>query len=194
MLLLTARELGHIIKNFPQNTGPNVDDLRSRIDKMVSKKPCADFIMNLMKGTATTNNPAEFTDALKGFNEITSSSQKGVVYGDTIIKTYGYAAGTVFGSVGTHTAQIELPTPAPFPIGLSRRGAAEYSDDQARIRAQTALHETIHLAGKYGFTDPALAFTAAMRGVARPKFDDVRDASVYWHAALQSACFPTRRD
>ncbi len=107
------------------------------------------------------------------------------------MNTYGFAGGTVSGSISTHTAQIELPTPAPFPVGLSRQGAAEYRNDQARLQAQTALHETLHLAGKYGYSDFAFANTvAAMRGVTAPNFATVRAASEYWNGALEAACRP----
>jgi hypothetical protein len=173
----------------PPNTAPNVGDLRNRIAQRVSKPGCSKFISDLINGTATATNPAEFTDALKGFNEIASSNQKGVVYGDTIMKTYGFAGGTIFGSIGTHTAQIELSTPYPTPVGLSRQGLAQYRNDQANIQAGTALHETLHLAGKYGYSDYAFAKTvAAMQGVKPPNFTDIRQASDYWNRALDAAC------
>jgi RHS repeat-associated protein len=175
----------------PQTPTPNVDDLSKRIANFLKKPGCADFIRDLITKTATDKNPADSTDALELFNKIAGPGQKGVVYGDTIQKAYGYSGGTVHGTVGAGTAQIELPTPAPFPVGLSRRGAAEYVNDQGRIDAQVAFHETIHLAGKKGWYDDfALANSvAAMRGVAAPQFSDVRAASEYWNKALANACY-----
>jgi hypothetical protein len=176
----------------PQNPSPNVTDLESRITKMVSNPDCAKFISDLIKGTATAKNPAEFTDALIGFGKI-----KGFVYGDSIMKAYGFAGGTVHGSISRGDAQVELPTPAPFPVGLSRRGAAEYISDQGRINAETVLHEILHLAGKNVYDDFAFANTVAdMRGVKRLDYtgmayrDAVRTASDYWNGALMGACRP----
>ena len=176
----------------PQNAAPNVNDLESRITKMVSNPDCAKFISDLINGTATAHNPAEFTDALVGFGKI--KSQSGFVYGNTIMKAYGFAGGTVHGSISRGDAQVELPTPAPFPVGLSRRGAAEYISDQGRINAETVLHEILHLAGR-GYDDFAYAnAVAAMRGVKPPDYsgmayrDAVRKASDYWNGALMGAC------
>jgi RHS repeat-associated protein len=174
----------------PQNPGPDVNDLRNRIANFLKKPGCADFITSLLSGSATSTNPAVGTDALKLFNEIASSSQKGIVYGDSIYRAYRRTGATIHGSIDTHTAQIELPIPSPFPVGLSRRGAEEYRNAQARINATDALHETMHLGGKYGFDDYTLANTVArMRGVQPGKFAGVFEASDYWDKALAAACF-----
>jgi hypothetical protein len=77
-------------------------DLESRITKMVSNPDCAKFISDLIKGTATAKDPAEFTDALIGFGKI--KSQSGFIYGDTIMKAYGFAGGTVHGSISRGNA------------------------------------------------------------------------------------------
>jgi hypothetical protein len=162
---------------------------------MVSNPDCAKFISDLINGTATAKNPAEFTDALIGFGKIKSQSR--FIYGDTIMKAYGFAGGTVHGSISRGDAQVELPTPAPFPVGLSRRGAAQYISDQGRINAETVLHEILHLAGKNGYDDFAFANTVAdMRAVKRLDYtgmayrDAVRRASEYWGGALMGACRP----
>lgn len=162
---------------------------------MVSNADCAKFISDLINGTATTKNPAEFTDALIGFGKI--KSQSGFIYGDTIMKACGFAGGTVHGSISRADAQVELPTPAPFPVGLSTRGAAEYISDQGRINAETVLHEILHHAGKNRYDDFAYANTvAAMRGVKPPDDtgmayrDAVCTASEYWDGALMGACRP----
>jgi hypothetical protein len=177
----------------PQKPAPNVNDLESRVTKMVSNPDCAKFISALINGTATAKNPAEFTDALTGLAKI--KSQSGFIYGDTIMKAYGFAGSTVHGSISGGDAQLELATPAPFPVGLSRRGAAEYINDQGRIDAEAVLHEILHLAGKNGYDDFAYANTvAAMRGVKPPDYsgmayrDAVRKASDYWNDALMAAC------
>jgi YD repeat-containing protein len=184
-----GKEYNHLL---PQNPAPNVNDLESRITKMVSNPDCAKFISDLINGTATAKNPAEFTDALIGFGKI-----KSFIYGDTIMKAYGFAGGTVHGSISGGDAQVELPTPGRFPVGLSRRGAAEYISDQGRINAETVLHEILHLAGKNVYDDFAYAKTVAdMRGVKRLDYtgmayrDAVRKASEYWNDALMGACGP----
>lgn len=90
----------------PQNPAPNLSDLESRITKMVSNPDCAKFIRDLINGTATAKNPAAFTDALVGFNTI--KKQGSFIYGDTIMKAYGFAGGTVRGSISTGNAQVNL--------------------------------------------------------------------------------------
>jgi len=164
---------------------------------MVSDPGCAKFISDLINGTATAKNPAEFTDALTGFGKI--KSQGGFIYGDTIMKAYGFAGATVRGSISGGDAQVELATPVPFRSygPVNQRMAADYAATQARIQAQSALHEILHLAGKNGYDDFAYANTvAAMRGVKPPDYsgmayrDAVRKASEYWNGALQAACKP----
>jgi hypothetical protein len=176
----------------PQNPAPNVDDLENRIRKMVSKKPCADFIKNLINLTATSANPAEFTDALKGLEKIKGPGQGGFVYGDTIKKFYGFDGGTVRGSIGGGKAQVELPYPSPNRI-TNPRMAVDFANWQGRIQAETALHEILHLAGKNQFSDFDFARTvAAMRGVTPPTFANARKASDYWNDALIGACSPRK--
>lgn len=189
--LIGIGEVGGGSSVEPPTAEPNVNDLRNRIANFLKKPGCADFIKDLITRTGTDKNPTAGTDAMKLFNEIISSSQKGVVYGNTIKEYYGYEGATVHGSIGAHTAQIELPIPRGIPTGLSRRGRMEYMNDQARISAQAALHETVHLAGRNGaYSDLALANSvAAMRGVTAPKFGSVRAASEYWNAALAKACY-----
>jgi hypothetical protein len=158
---------------------------------MVSNPDCAKFISNLVNGTATAKNPAEFTDALKGFEKI--KGQGGFIYGDTIEKYYGFRGGTVHGTVSGGNAQVELPFPIPFrSFGpVNQRAAAGYAEAQAGINAMTALHEILHLAGKNQFSDYDYANTvAAMRGVTPPTFANVRRASEYWTGALEAACKP----
>lgn len=155
---------------------------------MVSNKDCAAFISDLIKKTATAKNPAEFTDALKGFDTI--KSQGGFIYGNTIRKFYGHEGSTVHGMIGSGDAQVELGYPYPMNI-QNQRVAAQIAETQARILAFEALHEVIHLAGKYHFTDYDFANTiAAMKGEAVPTFKNSIDASKYWHAELQGACKP----
>jgi hypothetical protein len=64
-------------------------------------------------------------------------------------------------------------------------------NDQAGIQVRTALHETLHLAGKNRwYNDFDFANTvAAMRGVPTPAFADIVEASGYWNAALAEACY-----
>lgn len=126
-------------------------------------------------------------------------NQKGFIYGDTIRKAYGFDGATVHGSIRTNDAQVELPVPYPFSSygPVNQRAAADYAEVQARIQAGNALHEIVHLAGRNGYSDFALARTvAAMRGVEPPNFsglpykEAVRRASEYWGYALQAACKP----
>jgi hypothetical protein len=172
----------------PQNPEPNVGDIGKRITSMVSKPKCADFIQNLIKGTATAKNASEFTDASVGFGMI-----KSFIYGDTIERIYGYRGGTARGTVSGRHAQVELPIPIPFrSFGpVNQRAAAGYAEAQAGIQAMIALHEILHLAGRNQFSDFACANTVAnMRGVRPPTFANVAAASNYWNSALEAACKP----
>ena len=168
--------------------GPNRDDLEKRITKIASNPKCADFIKNLISGTATAKNSAEFTDALTGLEKI-----QGFTYGDTIERTYGYRGGTVRGTMSGRDTQVELPFPIPFrSFGpVNQRAAAGYAEAQAGIQAMIALHEILHLAGRNQFSDFAYANTVAnMRGINPPTFANVAEASLYWNSALESACKP----
>jgi hypothetical protein len=157
---------------------------------MVSKPKCADFIQNLINGTATAKNPSEFTDALTGFGMI-----KSFIYGDTIERIYGYRGGTVRGTVSGRGAQVELPFPIPFGSygPVNQRAAAGYAESRAGIQAMMTLHEILHLAGSNQFSDFAYANTVAnMRGVQPPTFANVAEASRYWNNALEAACKPRK--
>ena len=157
---------------------------------MVSNPDCAKFISDLINGTATAKNPAEFTDALKGFDMI--NGQGGFIYGDTIRKTYGFDGSTVHRTISSGKAQVELATPYAINTG-NARVAAQIAETQAGIQASDALHEILHLAGRNQFSDYDYANTVAgMRGVPVPKFDNVRRASEYWNSALAAACKPRR--
>jgi len=189
------QQVAFLFGGEPQNPSPNVGDLESRITKIVGNPDCAKFISNLINGTASATNPAEFTDAITGFNLV--KGQAGFIYGDTIQKYYGYRGGTVHGSISGKNAQVELPYPYANNIRNNPRMAAEFAEVQAREDALTVLHEILHLAGKNGYSDLAFANTVAdMNRIARPDFsklsgkDAVVAASKYWHGALRTACEP----
>jgi hypothetical protein len=173
-----------------QQTAPDVNDLRSRITEITSNPNCANFIKDLINRTATDKNPAEFTDALKGFEKI--ASQRGYIYGDTIRRTYGFDASTVNGTIsGRNGAQVELARPY-----LNVRTPA-IIESQLRIQAMSALHEILHLAGMNQYNDFVYANTVAdIQGVERlnlrkpPQKEGLRQASDYWNRALEAACKP----
>jgi len=179
---------------IPQNTAPNVDDLRNRVTNMANNPDCAKFITALLNGAALTGNPVVSTNATKLFNDV--ASQKGFIYGDTIRKAYGFDGGTVHGSISGGNAQVELPFPIPFrSFGpVNQRMAADYAATQARIQGLTVLHELMHLAGKNGwYTDETLAAVVKnMPGSLAPTGDitKVRPASDYWNSYLEKACKP----
>jgi hypothetical protein len=87
---------------------------------MVSNPDCAKFISDLINGTATAKNPAEFTDALKGFDMINGKGQHGFIYGDTIRKFYGFDGSTVHGTISSGKAQVELATPYAVNTGNAK--------------------------------------------------------------------------
>jgi hypothetical protein len=170
----------------PQNPEPDLKDLRKRIAKMAgnAKSPCAKFIKALIEGTATDENPAAFTDALKGFDTI--ASQKGFVYRDST-KMFGFSASTVAGHISAGNAQVILAPRYP-----NYTNAPGFSETQAVIEALSGLHETLHHAGSNRYFDnyDYAATIARMRGLDTPKFNSVRAASEYWNGALEAACKP----
>jgi hypothetical protein len=173
-----------------QNPALDVIDLRIRITKITSNPDCANFVKELISKTATDKNPAEFTDALMGFEKI--ASQRGYIYGNTVRKTYGFDGSTVNGTIsGQNGAQVELARPY-----LNVRTPA-IIESQLRIQAMSALHEILHLAGRNQYDDFDYADTVAdMQGVERPNFrerpyrEGVHAASSYWAKALYAACKP----
>lgn len=171
------------LTRVPQNTSPNVADLRNRIASMLSNSDCAKFIKNLINGTAADKNPAGFTDALKGFDMI--ASQKGFAYWQPPANDIAYS--TVGGSISRGNAQVLLAP--PYTNFSASRGFAE---TQAQIEAMSALHETLHHAGSNRYFDDYdyAATVARMRGLATPKFANASAASRYWNAALEAACKP----
>lgn len=163
---------------------------------MVSNPDCAKFISNLINATVSPKNPAEFTNALDGFDAI--RKQGGFVYGDTVRRLDGIDAGTIHGTM-SDGAQVELPFPKPFrSIGpVNQRVAASFAEAQAGREVMTALHEIIHLAGKNIFDD--FAFANAISDIRRvPRqdftkmtpFEAVQRASERWGNALEAACKP----
>jgi hypothetical protein len=182
----------NIVMRRQQNPAPDVNDLRNRITKGASNPNCANFIKDLINKTATDKNPAEFTDALKGFEKI--ASQRGYIYGDTIRKTYGFDGSTVNGTIsGRDGAQVELARPY-----LNVRTPA-IIESQLRIQAISALHEILHLAGRnqtYSDLDYAKSVAAMPGAKPLPDFSNmsykeaVYAVSNYWNKALYAACNP----
>jgi hypothetical protein len=198
---ITARNVGYFLtiqgqQNSPtQLSAPYVDDLRRRFTNIVKNPKCADFIKDLINRTATVDNPAEFDDAMTGFNLI--HSQEGFIYGDTIKKAYGFDGHTIHGSISKGNAQIEFALPRKWLGPDNPKAIAGFVENQLAKQAVGALHELLHLAGKKWFDDFALAKSvAAMRGEKPPDYsgmntrDAVRTASEYWDKALQLACEP----
>jgi len=193
-IYMTMDEEFHMLDET-QNTVPDTSEFERRIKALDSK--CTTFIKNLITQTATAKNPAEFTDALTGFDMV--KRQGGFIYGDTIMKLYGLAGGTVNGRISENTAQVELPTPGQFrSFGpVNQRAARDFAAMQQVTNFWTTLHEILHLAGKNVYDDFAYANTvAAMKGVNAPDYtgmkyhDALLKASKYWNQALLDACKP----
>ena len=178
----------------PQNPGPDVDDLRSGITKILkeSRGRCAEFIASLINGTSTETNDPEFTDILEGFEFV--RSQGNFVYGNTIKEYYGLPGATTHGSISGGDAQVELPHPW---VGNNPTNNPAIAASQTRIQLLAVMHELIHLAGKRGYDDFQLASTvAAMQGKRQPDYTGmtrnqaVLQASYNWSEALRLACKP----
>lgn len=172
----------------PQNTGPNVDDLQSRIAKMLLNKKCADFIRNLINGAAAkTGNAAVSTNPNDLLKLINSNDQKGFAYANNT-PVLGSPGGTVNGNISNHSAQVVLQTPYPNYVN-----APGFAESQARIEAMAALHEIIHLAGQEQYSDQILAdVRRKMAGAPSPSTDITtrEGASQYWNHGLEAACKP----
>ena len=108
--------------------------------------------------------------------------------------------GTVSGSIGSGDASVYIGYGAwhdwfRFYGGMQERATR---DDQYAYAA-VAMHETIHLASRYGFSDQQLAVAAhAITNIETNYPTDPSKASVlawsrYWNDILRDRCPPVRK-
>ena len=176
---------------------PNTKDLISRAKGIVAKTDCANWLKKLLaKASEQTGRTPSESSISKVLEDV--ETQGGVIYGDTIMKAYGFRAATPHGTIEGGNAQIELPTPFDFhsfqPKSLHDRMAAEYFEVRAWDDADILVHESVHLAG-YNDGDLMRA-AAAVAGVEAPDYSKLSSTerilkeSIYWDDKLREHCHP----
>jgi RHS repeat-associated protein len=155
---------------------------------------CGKFVTSLIDAVAAASkNPAHSNNALNLFNTI-NGRQGGVVFKDNLRVGGRPAGGTVSGAIGNAASPPVVHIQTSFLIAGTLTPAIISATQHSY--AITAIHETIHHAGRNGYyTDEQLARAAhALTGAPGLPMDgaDAFEWSGYWDNVLKSICPPRR--
>jgi hypothetical protein len=156
---------------------------------------CGKFVTSLIDAVATaTKNPAHSNNVLTLFNTI-NGRQGGVVFEDNLRVGGRSAGGTISGEIGNSASPPVVHIQTLFLIAGPLHPAIVSATQHSY--AITAIHETIHHAGRNGYySDEQLARAAHTLPGAPGLPKDGADAfewSGYWNTVLKSKCPPVRK-
>jgi YD repeat-containing protein len=176
----------------PQNTATIPLDL-NKIPELLKNPTCNDFVTNLINKAAelNPNNPANSNNALDLFNAIKNGT--GGYFVQPVVfdgKQYG---GTIGGSIANGDAKVYI-SPAIWPVAVPTASMIRMSQQDYAL---AALHETIHHAGKFIYSDKQLAeaafkVTGITTNYPTPGSRDYAAWSRYWDDILKDHCRPPR--
>jgi hypothetical protein len=179
-------------------------NLKKRLEKMLGKKECGDFVKGLIdQVAASTRRPYKSDNLLALFNAITGPGGGGYVLSSGPLMIRGsdgierLAYGTVAGSMSNIGVDGAVPpTVIMNPLIYYSVGSEKNEDSYV----MTALHETIHLAASSAwYDDLALADAVKdMGGLSEKELEDynkidrsdpsAHSASSFWNGILQKRC------
>lgn len=177
----------------PLNTSTIPFDM-NKIPELLKNPTCNDFVTNLINKAAelNPNNPANSNNALELFNAIKNGT--GGYFVQPVVfdgKQYG---GTIGGYIANGDAKVYI-SPATWPVATPTANMIRMSQQDYAL---AALHETIHHAGKFTYSDRQLAEAAYnITGISDNYPTDPEKASVaawsrYWDDILKDHCRPAR--
>lgn len=168
----------------------DVEGVRAQLEKMLSKRKCADFVKELLKRVSEHAQPAnrelvEGGDVLKIYDLI--QKQRGMIRQGTP-KADPFVSNGALGSIAQRNAGIQ--------IGRFRPGqAVTLAELEKKYREVNdppiALHETIHHAGRLLYSDQDLATAVSTMPGDRPALPVTSDRfafSNYWDNELRKHC------
>lgn len=175
---------------LPQN--PTIPLDVNKIGELLNNPTCSDFVTNLINKAAelNPNNPANSSNALDLINAVKNGK------GGYFLQSFSFdgkpAGGTVGGSIANGDAKVYIspqswgPAPTATQIRMSQE---DY--------ALAGLHETVHHAGRFLYSDQQLAIAAhAITGIADhyPAANETNPFawSRYWNDILVDHCKPPR--
>ncbi len=176
----------------PQDSSTIPVDI-NKIPELLNNPTCNDFVTNLIKKAAelNPNNPANSNNALDLFNAIKNGS--GGYFLQPVVfngKRYG---GTIDGYIAKGDAKVYLE-PQAWPGAVPNAVQIKMSQQDYAL---AGLHETIHHAGRFTYSDKQLAIAAhAVTGIEDnyPAEGETSSGawSRYWNDILKDHCRPPR--
>jgi RHS repeat-associated protein len=168
----------------PQQTTPS-DTLRKNMEDLLAKPECRHFVDKLLGyAFSVTGNLPVSNNVLDMFDMV--RSQSGVTFGAFSLQ--GTAVSYAHGSLGENDARLEI---------------SNIYGPNSRVQGLIGIHETLHVAGRYGaYDDRVFAEAIYKMRVAegrkpiplpdRNNFKNINEwvlaNSQYWHSFLTGAC------
>jgi hypothetical protein len=178
----------------PQNPSTTIPLDVNKIGELLNNPTCSDFVTNLINKAAelNPNNPANSSNALDLISAI-KNGKGGYFLGSVVFdgKQYG---GTIQGSIANGDAKV-LIAPASWPVATPTANMVRMSQEDYAL---AGLHETVHHAGRFTYSDRQLAEAAFnITGITTNYPTDPATAGVgawsrYWGDILEDHCKPPR--